>query len=217
MGEQGYPIHKLTSVGWRRCESDIHIHIHTMCIAIAIATATELLAREAMYSYPLTLTCTAPPVPRPLQYRFQLNCCSLTTILHGTTLRCAVLRCATVCCGLVWCVVWSGVCLSPPRSAAALMNRMPNGHEMLTPDTSPDATAPFRGPYEGEIWYNKNLAATFREVAANGKDGYYKGRIAKEIVKVLGDMGGVMTEEDLANHYVRCTLHAAARCTREGT
>ena len=110
MGEQGYPIHKLTSVGWRRCESDIHIHIHTMCIAIAIAIATELLAREAMYSYPLTLTCTAPPVPRPLQYRFQLNCCSLTTILHGTTLRCAVLRCATVCCGLVWCVVWSGVC-----------------------------------------------------------------------------------------------------------
>jgi gamma-glutamyltranspeptidase/glutathione hydrolase len=121
--------------------------------------------------------------------------------------------------------------LSSPRSAAALMNRMPNGHEMLTPDTSPDATAPFRGPYEGEIWYNKNLAATFREVAANGKDGYYKGRIAKEIVKVLGDMGGVMTEEDLANHYVRyvlhaarctlhaarCTLHAAARCTREGT
>ena len=113
MGEQVYPIHKLTSVGWRRCESDIHIHthihIHTMCIAIA--TATELLAREAMYSYPLTLTCTAPPVPRPLQYRFQLNCCSLTTILHGTTLRYmyAVLRCATVCCGLVWCVVWSGV------------------------------------------------------------------------------------------------------------
>ena len=96
------------------------------------------------------------------------------------------------------------------------MNRMPNGHEMLTPDTSPDATAPFRGPYEGEIWYNKNLAATFCEVAANGKDGYYKGRIAKEIVKVLGDMGGVMTEEDLANHYVRCVLHAAARYTRGG-
>ena len=39
------------------------------------------------------------------------------------------------------------------------------------------------------IWfgrrYNKNLAATFREVAEHGKDGYYKGRIAKEIVKVL--------------------------------
>lgn len=74
---------------------------------------------------------------------------------------------------------------------------------MLTPDDDPDAEAPFRGPYEGEIWYNKNLAATFREVAANGKDGYYKGRIGKEIVKVLAGMGGVMTEEDLANHYVR--------------
>ena len=131
---------------------------------------------------------------------------------HCAVPCCAALLYAAVWSG-VWCgLVWSGVCLSSPRSAAALMNRMPNGHEMLTPDTSPDATAPFRGPYEGEIWYNKNLAATFREVAANGKDGYYKGRIAKEIVKVLGDMGGVMTEEDLANHYVRCTLHAA-RCT----
>ena len=80
---------------------------------------------------------------------------------------------------------------------------MPNGHEMLTPDDSPGAEAPFRGPFEGEIWYNKNLAATFREVAAIGKDGYYKGRIGKEIVKVLAAMGGVMTEEDLANHYVR--------------
>ena len=87
---------------------------------------------------------------------------------------------------------------------------MPNGHEMLTPDDSPGANAPFRGPYEGEIWYNKNLAATFREVAANGKDGYYKGRIGKEIVKVLASMGGVMTEEDLANHYVRHLHHAAA-------
>ena len=38
-------------------------------------------------------------------------------------------------------------------------------------------------------------------MAEHGKDGYYKGRIAKEIVKVLADMGGVMTEEDLASHY----------------
>ena len=42
--------------------------------------------------------------------------------------------------------------------------------------------------------YNKNLAATFREVAEHGKDGYYKGRIAKEIVKVLA---GERTENAL--------------------
>jgi hypothetical protein len=150
--------------------------------------------------------CTATTVSFPAQ----LLLTDYYTAWHHTAvcrvaLRYCMLRSGLVC-GVVWCV------LSSPRSAAALMNRMPNGHEMLTPDTSPDATAPFRGPYEGEIWYNKNLAATFREVAANGKDGYYKGRIAKEIVKVLGDMGGVMTEEDLANHYVRYVLHAA-RCT----
>ena len=93
----------------------------------------------------------------------------------------------------------------------------------------------WRGPREGEIWFNKNMAATFREIAEHGqaqqrcysltlqrikpshsrkrrrncfletlvpvtagKDGFYKGRVAKAIVKVLADMGGVMTEADLA-------------------
>ncbi|KAH9944125.1 gamma-glutamyltranspeptidase [Epithele typhae] len=45
-----------------------------------------------------------------------------------------------------------------------------------------------------------NLAQTFREVAKHGKDGFYKGRIAEAIVKLITSNGGVMTLEDLANH-----------------
>jgi gamma-glutamyltranspeptidase/glutathione hydrolase len=52
----------------------------------------------------------------------------------------------------------------------------------------------------GEIFYNKNLAATFRKLAAGGRDAYYKGEIAEKIVKAIRDKGGVMTMEDLANH-----------------
>ena len=44
------------------------------------------------------------------------------------------------------------------------------------------------------------LAQSFREISANGKDGFYKGRIAEEIVKVVKSKGGVMELEDLAKH-----------------
>lgn len=44
------------------------------------------------------------------------------------------------------------------------------------------------------------LAATFRSVASHGFDGFYKGRIAQEIVNLVKSGGGVMELEDLANH-----------------
>ena len=44
------------------------------------------------------------------------------------------------------------------------------------------------------------LAQSFREIAAHGKDGFYKGRIAEEIVKIVKSKGGVMELEDLAKH-----------------
>lgn len=45
-----------------------------------------------------------------------------------------------------------------------------------------------------------NLARSFREISVNGKDGFYKGRIAEEIVKVVKSKGGLMELEDLAKH-----------------
>jgi gamma-glutamyltranspeptidase/glutathione hydrolase len=45
-----------------------------------------------------------------------------------------------------------------------------------------------------------NLANTFRTLAEEGTDGFYKGRVANEIVKVINSKGGVMELEDLAMH-----------------
>ncbi|KAJ5476580.1 hypothetical protein N7475_002309 [Penicillium sp. IBT 31633x] len=51
-----------------------------------------------------------------------------------------------------------------------------------------------------EIMKNPTLAKTFRALAAEGKKGFYQGRIAEAIVKVVQDQGGYMTLEDLAYH-----------------
>ncbi|KAI8883584.1 gamma-glutamyltranspeptidase [Backusella circina FSU 941] len=57
-----------------------------------------------------------------------------------------------------------------------------------------------RVPEEGEIFKIPVLAKTYRKIAAEGKDGFYKGEIAEAIVKTIQDYGGSITMEDLANH-----------------
>jgi len=57
-----------------------------------------------------------------------------------------------------------------------------------------------RAPFPGELVTFHTLAQSFREIVAHGKDGFYKGRIAEEIVKLVKSKGGVMELEDLANH-----------------
>lgn len=57
-----------------------------------------------------------------------------------------------------------------------------------------------RGPRAGEVFRNPGLARTFRAVAQGGQDAYYKGDIAKSIVQVLEQAGGVMALDDLAGH-----------------
>ncbi|KAK3753829.1 hypothetical protein QZH41_016733 [Actinostola sp. cb2023] len=56
-------------------------------------------------------------------------------------------------------------------------------------------------PEEGDVMNMPHLAQTFKELATHGKDGFYKGRIAKAIVDVVNSHGGVMTLEDLAAHH----------------
>lgn len=58
-------------------------------------------------------------------------------------------------------------------------------------------------PYTlGETIKNPDLANTLRKIAAEGRDGFYKGEIAEVVVKTVQDNGGVMTMEDLANYQV---------------
>ncbi|KAL7796106.1 gamma-glutamyltranspeptidase [Trichoderma ceciliae] len=74
----------------------------------------------------------------------------------------------------------------------------PNYAEMLKVDPGqPDGV---RGPRPGEIMKNPTLARTFRTLAEEGKEGFYRGRIAQELVKVVQDLGGHLTLEDLEHH-----------------
>ena len=57
-----------------------------------------------------------------------------------------------------------------------------------------------RAPLPGELMKFPTLAQSFREIVTHGKDGFYKGRIAEEIVKIVKSKGGVMELEDLAKH-----------------
>ena len=79
-----------------------------------------------------------------------------------------------------------------------IRNASPNFAEMLKKD--PSAKDGCRAPKPGEIMKNPTLAQTFREVAKHGKAGFYTGRVAEELVKVLQSKGAFMTLDDLKNH-----------------
>jgi gamma-glutamyltranspeptidase / glutathione hydrolase len=72
----------------------------------------------------------------------------------------------------------------------------PNFGELLI--KNPDGT--YRGPQPGEIFKNQGLANTFRALAKDGKEGFYTGRIAEEIIRVTKDRGGLLELEDLTHH-----------------
>ncbi|RSL79772.1 hypothetical protein CEP51_007087 [Fusarium floridanum] len=79
-----------------------------------------------------------------------------------------------------------------------LRDSSPNYAEMLKKD--PKAENGVRAPGPGEIFKNPTLAKTFRTLATEGKEGFYTGRIAEEIVKVVQDLGGHLELDDLKHH-----------------
>jgi gamma-glutamyltranspeptidase/glutathione hydrolase len=50
----------------------------------------------------------------------------------------------------------------------------------------------------GDVVRRKNLGQTLRRIAAQGRDGFYKGPVAGNIVDFLGRSGGIMDASDLA-------------------
>lgn len=83
------------------------------------------------------------------------------------------------------------------RAEATIRNASPNFGEMLKKTTEGDG---FRAPRAGEIMRNPTLAQTFRTLAAEGKEGFYTGRIAEALVKVVRDLGGHLELDDLKHH-----------------
>ncbi|KAI1086558.1 gamma-glutamyltranspeptidase [Rostrohypoxylon terebratum] len=94
--------------------------------------------------------------------------------------------------------VAEGVAYFWDKSEAQIRKASPNGGEMLKKD--PSAQDGVRSPKAGEIMKNPNLAQTFRAVATEGKKGFYTGRIATELVKVVQDLGGHLELDDLKHH-----------------
>ncbi len=53
---------------------------------------------------------------------------------------------------------------------------------------------------EGDSVIQRELAATFGQIRENGRDGFYKGIVANQIVKEMQRGGGLITHEDLENY-----------------
>ncbi|KOS23294.1 putative gamma-glutamyltransferase [Escovopsis weberi] len=84
------------------------------------------------------------------------------------------------------------------RGEPSMRKASSNFAEMLKKD--PGAPDGVRAPRAGEIMKNPNLARTFRTLAEQGKQGFYTGRIAEEIVRVVRDGGGHLELDDLRHH-----------------
>jgi gamma-glutamyltranspeptidase/glutathione hydrolase len=68
----------------------------------------------------------------------------------------------------------------------------------------PDAARTYlpggRAPHAGEVFKNPDLARTYREIAAGGRDAFYKGRIAEDIVAFSNRVHGLFSLKDFAAH-----------------
>src|SRR4051812_15610725 len=52
----------------------------------------------------------------------------------------------------------------------------------------------------GEVWVNPKVAKTYRQIGAGGRDAFYKGAIAKEIVEFSHASGGLFEMRDFEEH-----------------
>ncbi|OJD11767.1 gamma-glutamyltransferase, partial [Emergomyces pasteurianus Ep9510] len=84
------------------------------------------------------------------------------------------------------------------ESEKLIRDASPNFREILK--DCPNGKDGVRYPQPGEIFKNPTLAQTFRTLAKEGKKGFYQGRIAGEIIKVVQDLGGHLTLDDLKYH-----------------
>ncbi len=78
------------------------------------------------------------------------------------------------------------------RALANLVYEWPALQSMVFPEGGP--------PRDGSILRLPALATSLEAIAGNGRDAFYRGRIANQIVQAVQDSGGWLTEDDLANH-----------------
>lgn len=72
--------------------------------------------------------------------------------------------------------------LRKDTNAAAVF--MPNGH----------------APAPGEVFANRDLAWSYKEIAQHGRNAFYKGAIARKLLARSAELGGPLTAEDLSKY-----------------
>lgn len=74
----------------------------------------------------------------------------------------------------------------------------PNGVDLLKKD--PNAQGGYRAPKAGELYRNPLLADTMRLLGEHGRSGFYEGPVAEAVVKMVNDLGGYLSLDDLQQH-----------------
>jgi gamma-glutamyltranspeptidase/glutathione hydrolase len=77
--------------------------------------------------------------------------------------------------------------------------------------TKGDSTSKF---YGGEVFIQKDLAKTLCKIQKQGRDGFYKGNIAKLIASEIRRNNGILSEDDLASY--EPVWRAPLKCTYRG-
>jgi gamma-glutamyltranspeptidase / glutathione hydrolase len=77
-------------------------------------------------------------------------------------------------------------------SVPRLINQPGNFRESFTIDG--------RAPVKGEIMRNADLGSTYRKLAEQGRDAFYRGDVARAMDAYMREIGGYLTYDDFANH-----------------
>jgi gamma-glutamyltranspeptidase/glutathione hydrolase len=78
------------------------------------------------------------------------------------------------------------------KASREILLSNPESHRVFLPGD--------RVPETGQVFRNPDVAHALTLVANEGEAAYYKGEIAKAILKTSSDLGGTMTAEDLADY-----------------
>lgn len=75
---------------------------------------------------------------------------------------------------------------------SAFLSQYPGFEEIFMPNG--------KAPKKGEVFKNPYLANTFKLIAEQGRDVFYKGEIAEKIVKYVREQGGFLSMKDFEDH-----------------